>query len=76
VRLADVSWTNWWLGVIGGLVMSLTGIAMAALLSPLARSRSNAIRTADPVRMPAAGGSQFHGREKFGRSLARSHRLC
>jgi predicted permease len=35
VRLADVSWTNWRLGVIGGLVCPLTGIAIAALLSPI-----------------------------------------
>jgi predicted permease len=35
VRLADVSWKNWRLGVIGGLVCPLTGIAMAALLSPI-----------------------------------------
>src|SRR4051812_29573843 len=35
VRLADVSWTSWRLGVIGGLVCPLTGIAMAALLTPV-----------------------------------------
>lgn len=35
VRLADVSWSSWRLGVIGGLVCPLTGIAMAALLSPV-----------------------------------------
>ena len=35
MRLADVSWSSWRLGVIGGLVCPLTGIAMAALLSPL-----------------------------------------
>ncbi len=34
VRLAEVSWSSWQLGVIGGLVCPLTGIAMAALLSP------------------------------------------
>jgi hypothetical protein len=32
-RLADVSWSCWRLGVIGGLVCPLTGIAVAALLS-------------------------------------------
>ena len=35
VRLAEVSWTSWQLGVIGGLVCPLTGIAMAALLAPV-----------------------------------------
>ena len=35
VRLAEVSWSSWRLGVIGGLVCPLTGIAMAALLSPV-----------------------------------------
>jgi predicted permease len=35
VRLADASWSSWRLGVIGGLVCPLTGIAMAALLSPV-----------------------------------------
>jgi hypothetical protein len=33
VRLAGVSWSSWRLGVIGGLVCPLTGIAAAALLS-------------------------------------------
>jgi predicted permease len=35
VRMATVSWGGWNLGVIGALVCPLTGIAMAALLSPL-----------------------------------------
>ena len=35
VRLMDVRWSDWRLGVIGGLVCPLTGIAMAALLSPV-----------------------------------------
>ncbi len=35
VRLADATWSSWHLGVIGGLVCPLTGIAMAALLSPV-----------------------------------------
>jgi hypothetical protein len=35
VRLSDVPWSSWRLGVIGGLVCPLTGIAMAALLSPV-----------------------------------------
>ena len=35
VRLAEVSWSSWQLGVVGGLVCPLTGIAMAALLSPI-----------------------------------------
>ncbi|MEJ7669887.1 MAG: AEC family transporter [Casimicrobiaceae bacterium] len=34
VRLAEVRWNDWQLGVIGGLVCPLTGIAMAALLAP------------------------------------------
>jgi predicted permease len=33
VRLAEVSWSSWRLGVVGGLVCPLTGIAMAGLLS-------------------------------------------
>jgi len=35
VRLAEVHWSDWQLGVIGGLVCPLTGIAMAALLAPI-----------------------------------------
>jgi len=35
VRMATVTWGGWNLGVIGALVCPLTGIAMAALLSPL-----------------------------------------
>ncbi len=35
VRLSDVSWSSWRLGVVGGLVCPLTGIAMAALLAPV-----------------------------------------
>jgi predicted permease len=35
VRLAEVSWSSWRLGVVGGLVCPLTGIAMAAILSPV-----------------------------------------
>ncbi len=35
VRLAEGSWSSWRLGVVGGLVCPLTGIAMAALLSPV-----------------------------------------
>ncbi len=35
VRLYEVRWKDWHLGVVGGLVCPLTGIAMAALLSPL-----------------------------------------
>ena len=35
VRLYEVRWEDWHLGLIGGLVCPLTGIAMAALLSPL-----------------------------------------
>jgi predicted permease len=35
VRLADAAWSSWRLGVIGGLVCPLTGIAMAALLAPV-----------------------------------------
>jgi len=37
VRLAEVSWTSWRIGVVGALVCPLTGIAMAALLAPLLR---------------------------------------
>ena len=32
-RLAEVSWSGWHLGVIGGLIRPLTGIAMAAILA-------------------------------------------
>lgn len=35
VRLYEVRWNDWHLGVIGGLVCPLAGIAMAALLAPL-----------------------------------------
>ena len=35
VRMATVRWGGWNLGVIGALVCPLTGIAMAALLSPV-----------------------------------------
>ena len=35
VRLTDVRWNNWRVGVVGGLVCPLTGIAMAALLGPV-----------------------------------------
>ena len=34
VRLYEVRWTDWQLGVVGGLVCPLTGIAIAALLGP------------------------------------------
>jgi predicted permease len=34
VRLYEVRWDDWHLGVIGGLVCPLTGIAMATLLGP------------------------------------------
>jgi predicted permease len=34
-RLADARWDEWHLGVIGGLVCPLTGIALAGLLAPL-----------------------------------------
>ncbi len=44
VRLAEVSWSSWRLGLVGGLVCPLTGIAMAALscrrcLASIARSK-------------------------------------
>jgi len=35
VRLADVSWSDWQLGAIGGIVRPLAGIALAALLVPV-----------------------------------------
>ena len=35
VRLTDVQWSDWRIGVGGGLVCPLTGIAMAVLLSPI-----------------------------------------
>jgi predicted permease len=34
-RLADARWDEWHLGVIGGLVCPLTGIALAGLLAPV-----------------------------------------
>ena len=37
VRLLDVRWSDWRIGVIGGLVCPLTGLAMAALLGPVLR---------------------------------------
>jgi predicted permease len=35
VRLYAVQWEDWRLGVIGGALCPITGIAMAALLAPL-----------------------------------------
>ena len=35
VRLADVRWSDWRLGVIGGIVCPVTGLAMAWVLAPL-----------------------------------------
>jgi predicted permease len=35
VRLMDVQWSDWRIGVVGGLACPLTGIAMAVLLSPI-----------------------------------------
>jgi hypothetical protein len=35
VRLTDVQWSDWRIGVVGGLVCPLTGILMAVLLSPI-----------------------------------------
>ena len=35
VRLMDVRWSDWRIGVVGGLVCPLTGIAMAMLLGPV-----------------------------------------
>ena len=35
VRLYEVSFSDWHLGIIGGLVCPLSGIAIAALLAPL-----------------------------------------
>jgi predicted permease len=35
VRLYEVRWSDWHVGVVGGLVSPLTGIAIAALLGPL-----------------------------------------
>ena len=35
VRLADVRWSDWRIGVIGGIVCPITGLAMAFILAPL-----------------------------------------
>ena len=35
VRLAEARWDEWRLGVVGGLVCPLTGIALAGLLMPV-----------------------------------------
>ncbi len=35
VRLTDVKWSDWRIGVVGGIVCPLTGLAMAVLLSPV-----------------------------------------
>ena len=35
VRLYEVRWDDWHIGLVGGLVCPLTGIAMAAILAPL-----------------------------------------
>src|SRR5271165_4514882 len=37
VRMAEVSWGGWHLGLVGALVCPLTGIAIAALLAPVLR---------------------------------------
>jgi predicted permease len=37
VRLLDVRWSDWRIGVIGGLVCPITGLAMAELLGPVLR---------------------------------------
>ncbi len=37
VRLAEVSWSSWPLGALGGVIRPLTGIAVAALLGPVLR---------------------------------------
>jgi malate permease and related proteins len=37
VRLYEVRWADWHLGLIGGLVCPLSGIAIAALVAPLLR---------------------------------------
>ena len=73
-RLCDVRWTDWRLGVVGGLVCPLTGIAMAALLDAAARAVAAAAGTSDPVRLAAARGAQFHGGRAV-RAGARQGRL-
>ena len=35
VRLSDVPWSSWRIGVVGGLVCPLTGMAMAAIVAPV-----------------------------------------
>ena len=35
VRLSDVPWSSWRIGVVGGLVCPLTGMAMAAVMAPV-----------------------------------------
>ena len=62
VRLMDVRWSDWRIGVVGGLVCPLTGIGMAALLSPVSRARRCAAGSPHPVRLPAACRAQLHGR--------------
>ena len=37
VRLAEVHWSDWRIGVIGGIVCPLTGLAMAWVLAPVLR---------------------------------------
>ena len=62
VRLFEVRWDDWHIGVVGGIVCPVTGIAMALLLAPLLGLSDDAARAAGPVRLAAAGGAQLHGR--------------
>jgi hypothetical protein len=62
VRLTDVRLRDARLGVIGGVVCPVTGLVMAAAARAAARPRRLADRPPVPVRLPAAGRAQLHGR--------------
>ena len=77
VRLYEVRWDDWRLGVVGGLVCPLTGIAIAALLAPAARARPDAAGPADPLRLRCRRPCSISwSPSSSGRSRRRSRRSC
>ena len=61
VRLFEVRWNDWHIGVIGGIVCPVTGIAMALAAGAAARLSRHAARPAHPLRLAAAGRAELHG---------------
>ena len=62
---ARVRWDDWRLGVVGGLVCPVTGLAMALLLAPAAGPRRDAAWPADPVRRLPPAVLNFMVAEQF-----------